>query len=378
MKKYDVLIIGAGPAGLYTSIILKKGTPMQVPNEPIKVGVLEATKIGGLTQYAFIQITKKWAFSGRTLIQSLYEEAVDSDVDFFTNYCVTKIKKEKNLFHVISGKGEFVCKYLIIATGILTFPNILDNDNEVTIGLHTPKEMVREIEETHHWKSVLIIGNNKKSIYKLANDISEIGNLAKIDYYLADKDTTINDNEVTIGLHTPKEMVREIEETHHWKSVLIIGNNKKSIYKLANDISEIGNLAKIDYYLADKDTTISDKGYGLSEKLREGYDGLLFDYNSYKLNNGSTYFLKDLGILQKNGFILTNAYGETSIPGLFAVGSVTMPISGVPEAIYSSQITGFYVGHLLEKTTIADPSGRFPFFPRENNWKESYQHELED
>lgn len=209
MKKYDVLIIGAGPAGLYTSIILKKGTPMQVPNEPIKVGVLEATKIGGLTQYAFIQITKKWAFSGRTLIQSLYEEAVDSDVDFFTNYCVTKIKKEKNLFHVISGKGEFVCKYLIIATGILTFPNILDNDNEVTI-----------------------------------------------------------------GLHTPKEMVREIEETHHWKSVLIIGNNKKSIYKLANDISEIGNLAKIDYYLADKDTTISDKGYGLSEKLREGYDGL--------------------------------------------------------------------------------------------------------
>ncbi|MCT7692867.1 MAG: hypothetical protein N4R96_03645 [Lactobacillus iners] len=55
-----------------------------------------------------------------------------------------------------------------------------------------------------------------------------------------------------------------------------------------------------------------------------------------------------------------------------------MPISGVPEAIYSSQITGFYVGHLLEKTTIADPSGRFPFFPRENNWKESYQHELED
>lgn len=36
------------------------------------------------------------------------------------------------------------------------------------------------------------------------------------------------------------------------------------------------------------------------------------------------------------------------------------------------------MGHLLEKTTIADPSGRFPFFPRENNWKESYQHELED
>ncbi|WP_260210829.1 hypothetical protein [Lactobacillus amylovorus] len=54
-----------------------------------------------------------------------------------------------------------------------------------------------------------------------------------------------------------------------------------------------------------------------------------------------------------------------------------MPTSGVPQAIYSAQITGLYVGHLLEKTTIADYSGRFPFFPREENWKYSFQHKLE-
>lgn len=54
-----------------------------------------------------------------------------------------------------------------------------------------------------------------------------------------------------------------------------------------------------------------------------------------------------------------------------------MPISGVPEAIYSAQITGFYVGHLLEKTTIADPSGRVPFLPRERNRLNSYQHKIE-
>lgn len=55
-KKYDVLIIEAGPAVLYTSIIFKKGTPMKVSNELIKVFIVEAQEIGGLTQYAFIQI----------------------------------------------------------------------------------------------------------------------------------------------------------------------------------------------------------------------------------------------------------------------------------------------------------------------------------
>ena len=33
-KKYDVLIIEAGPAVLYTSIIFKKGTPMKVDVNP--------------------------------------------------------------------------------------------------------------------------------------------------------------------------------------------------------------------------------------------------------------------------------------------------------------------------------------------------------
>ncbi|MCR1903860.1 hypothetical protein [Lactobacillus taiwanensis] len=123
--------------------------------------------------------------------------------------------------------------------------------------------------------------------------------------------------------------------------------------------------------------TIEDRCYGLSKEKINAYDGILFDYNSYKLQNGSTYFLHNLNILQKNGFIKTNKFGETIVPGLFAVGSVTKPISGVPQAIYSGQVTGLYIGHLLEKTTIADPSGRFPFLPREENWKESFQHELE-
>jgi thioredoxin reductase len=314
MKKiYDVVVVGAGPAGLYSSIILKKGTPMQVPSEPIKVAVTEATKIGGLTQYAFIQITKKWAFSGRNLIATLYSEAMEAGVDFYKNFFVKKIYKRKDgYFCVESSDRTLISKFVIVATGILTFPNILDNPSKTNIGLHTPEEMTREI---------------------------------------------VND--------------------YHWKSVLIVGTNKMSVKTLAHKINNLGEFKKIDYYVSNLSTTMLEKNYGINGVDIANYDGLLFDYNSYKLNNGSTYFLKDLDIVQENGYIVTNNFGETAVSGLFAVGSVTMPTSGVPQAIYSAQITGLYVGHLLEKTTIADYSGRFPFFPREENWKYSFQHKLE-
>ncbi|WP_199282760.1 hypothetical protein [Lactobacillus sp. W8093] len=70
--------------------------------------------------------------------------------DFLENHCVSKIdKNEDGLFYVNYGNKTIICKYLIVATGILTFPNILDKPEEVSIGLHTPDEMIKETVEKH-------------------------------------------------------------------------------------------------------------------------------------------------------------------------------------------------------------------------------------
>ncbi|MGM8139331.1 hypothetical protein [Enterococcus italicus] len=59
---YDVIFVGGGPAGLYGSLIVQKGTPVQRVSENFKVKVIESgNTVGGITKYAFIQISKGWA-----------------------------------------------------------------------------------------------------------------------------------------------------------------------------------------------------------------------------------------------------------------------------------------------------------------------------
>lgn len=73
-----------------------------------------------------------------------------------------------------------------------------------------------------------------------------------------------------------------------------------------------------------------------------------------------------------NGYIHTTPFGQTSCQYIYAAGNVTNVISGVLTAISSALVASLSVGRLLNATTIADPSGRFPWFPREVNWEDSW------
>ena len=306
---YEVLIVGAGPSGLYASLIIQKATPVQNVSEDFKIKIIEnSTYPGGLTKFGFIQITKKWAFHGKNLVGSLYSECLEAGIEFGFNEKVIQIEKLNPFFEITTTRNSYQAKYVIIATGIMTYPDVLFHPEKTNIGLHTPKEMAKEFIQNYAWKSVLVVGNHEKSIMDLSN--------------------------------------------------------KLSIY-----FDKVGN------YIID-DATSTDTGCGIPNDLYNKYDGIVFDYNSYKLRNGTTSFLSNLQLNMKNGYLVTNEFGETNIKNLFAVGTVTTPTSGVMAAIYSAQIGAFTIGRQLRKTTKADSSGRFPFFPKEIFWGESYQKRL--
>lgn len=137
-----------------------------------------------------------------------------------------------------------------------------------------------------------------------------------------------------------------------------------------------GMFDAVNNFVTDVDAKISDAHYGIPENILGKYDGLVFDYGSYKITNGTTSFLKKVNLKMLNGYLITNQFGESSLKGLYAAGSVTTPVSGVPFAISSGQVVGFDIGRQLRKASKADPSGRFPYYPREQYWDESWQKKL--
>ncbi|BDR58367.1 hypothetical protein XA3_08080 [Xylocopilactobacillus apicola] len=178
----------------------------------------------------------------------------------------------------------------------------------------------------------------------------------------------------TIGLHTPEELSREIKKEYDWNSVLVAGNVEESIKRLSEEISD--EFKKVDYFLIPDSANIKDKNEGIDSDIIQKFNGIVYDYNSYKVKNGTTRFLGNLPIETMNGFVLTDRFQMTSIENLYSVGSVSTVLSGVAAAIYSGQIAAMDIGRKFDRKTKADPSGRFPFIPRESFWNESWQSKI--
>ncbi|MDK9865260.1 MULTISPECIES: NAD(P)/FAD-dependent oxidoreductase [Staphylococcus] len=309
---YDVLIVGAGPSGLYSSIVLKRGIPTQNVEEDIKVGILEKGIVGGLTRYAHIQISKHWSFSGSNLINNFYQEARKLNVDLYTRTKVEKIENKKGYFEIETNASNFKAKYIILANGILSSPESLKLE-KVIIGLHNAKQMLEDIRDKG-WKNIILYGNYTESLQKLRTDLLTLDNNLKI----------------------------------------------KIVIEPQNRFEEgFGNLC-------------------VSKDFVDFYDGILIDYNSYKLRNGSTDKIEIKSLNKDLGFIYTNSFCETNIKGLYAVGTSSNVITGIPICLSTAQIASLDIGRKLNKIIKTEPSGRFPWFPRENNWNDSWLNILKE
>ncbi|NCG69206.1 hypothetical protein GWJ21_15240 [Bacillus coagulans] len=307
---FDVVIVGAGPAGLYSSIVLQRGIPTQADSEKFKICILEKGMIGGLTKYAFIQISKKWAFSGPSVIAAFLEETKLLNIQINEGEEVKSIKpiNKEGYLEIVTDKNTYISKYVIIASGIVTYPDAMLS-KKVTIGLHTPIHMAEEA-KGHGWKKLIVYGNNDNSLINLK------GALDKLEIF---------------------------------EDVLVYNHEKNQQEK--QEMVE---------------------GLLISKALFDLYDGVIIDYNSYKVQNGSVNKIDIPNLVTQNGFILTDAFGKTNISNIYAAGTVSNIITGIPISLSSAQITALSVGRNLRKELISEPSGRFPWFPREVNWEESW------
>lgn len=58
--------------------------------------------------------------------------------------------------------------------------------------------------------------------------------------------------------------------------------------------------------------------------------------------------------------------------------SFSEPTTGILISLSSAILASLKVGRNLRKELISEPSGRFPWFPRENDWEASWMPYLEN
>ena len=149
MKAEDVIIIGAGPAGLAAAIQLKR--------YGIHPLIFERSRVGGLLHNA--NLVENYpgfprGITGPRLVELMVHQARNLDIQV-THAQVTSLAFESSLFQVTAGKKSFQARVVVIATGTspLGLPN-LDLPGELAGRIFYEVVDLLDVEG----KSILIVG----------------------------------------------------------------------------------------------------------------------------------------------------------------------------------------------------------------------------
>jgi len=275
---YDTIIIGAGVAGyaaaMYASRLgLKTLLIGEVPG-----GTLALT--GRVENYpGFVSI------EGQKLTELLENHAMDYDVDMLIDI-VDDVRKEKNLFKVISGNKSFSSRTIILATGAHVKKLGVKGEEEY---FGKGVDYCALCDATHIKGKTVAVAGGGDSAVKEAILVTEY----------AKKVYIINNEQ---ELHPEKHNQTLLDSLISQRRVEVINNN---------EIVEIIGREKVE-------KLILKKGYNGSNEL--AVEGLFV----YIGRTPNSILAKKLGVkLNKKGEVVVNQDSETSLKGFYAAGDVT-------------------------------------------------------
>jgi len=284
---YDVIIIGAGPAGISASLYIKRGNlnPLIIYSD--KSSLEKTEKIDNY--YGFQD-----GIDGKKLYEDGIKQAENLCVEI-KNEEVIKIEFEEEGYSVTTSRNKYNSKVIILATGNKkNTPNI---------------KGIKEFEGKgisycaicdgffYKDKNVVVIGSGNYAI-------SETNDLVNIS-----KQITI----LTNGNKAPE----------------IRADNVKTNEK---EIKEIRGDSRVEEIEFTDNTTLKTDGIFIAEGTA-----------------GSLEFAKKLGIITKNNKIIVNEKMETNIPGIYACGDCTEGLLQISKAVYQGTIAGLEVINYLRR-----------------------------
>ena len=278
---YDVIILGAGPAGISASLYTKRANLKTLILYNDKSGLEKASLIENY--YGF-----KNGITGEELYNTGIEQAKNIGVEVLKEE-VVKIENNIEHFNVVTTKNEYQAKNLILATG--------NKKNR-------PK--IKGIEK-FEGKGVSYCAICDGFFYRNRS----VAVLGSGNYAIAETNELINiaDN-ITIL-------------TNGKKAPEFRADNVKVDTK---EIEEIEGTDKVEEVKFKDGTTIKTDGIFVAEGVA-----------------GSSEFAKKLGIITQKDKIVVNENMETNIKGIYACGDCTGGLLQVSKAVYEGTIAGLEV-----------------------------------
>ena len=275
---YDVIIIGAGPAGISASLYIKRGNLNPLVIYKDKSSLEKTEKIDNY--YGFEK-----GIDGKKLYQDGIKQAKNLGVEI-KNEEVIKIEFEEDGYSVTTANNKYNSKVVILATGNKkNTPNI---------------KGIKEFEGKgisycaicdgffYKDKNVAVIGSGNYAISE-TNDLINVS-----------KEITI----LTNGNKAPEIRAENVKV------------NEKEIREIK------GNTRAEEIEFKD-DTKLKIDGIFIAEGTA-----------------GSHEFAKKLGIITKNNKIIVNEKMETNVQGIYACGDCTEGLLQISKAVYQGTVAG--------------------------------------
>lgn len=270
---FDAIIIGGGPAGLTAAIYLLRAEK--------KVLVIEKEAFGGqITKASKVENYPGFkSVSGIELGSNMYEQAKNLGMHSIYGEA-TKIRKEKNVFHVFVSSEVYEGRAIIFATGTTSRKLGLVNETQfigkgISFCATCDGAFFKD-------KVVCVVGGGNTAI----EDALYLSNICK-KVYLVHRGNIFRAEPIRI------------------KNVLEKDNIEIIYQAVVKEIKGMDKLESILLYQEDCEKELF-------------IDGLFVAIGV----EPNTVLLKDLLSLESNGYVKTNYFLETSVSGLFIAGDV--------------------------------------------------------
>lgn len=278
---FDVIIIGAGPAGISTSLYTKRANlnTMIIYKDNSNLEKAETIE----NYYGFSK-----GITGKDLYNEGIKQAEGLGVELKEEE-VINIKMNENGFDIITDKDEYKTKNVVLATG---------NKKNV------PKiKGIREFEGKgvsycavcdgffYRNKNIAVIGNGKYAI----SETNELINLA---------------NQITI--------LTDGEKAPEFRADNVKIDTRR--------IEEIQGEKRVEQIKLEDNTIIKTDGIFVAKGVA-----------------GSNEFAKKLGIITNKDKIVVNEKMETNIPGIYACGDCTGGVLQISKAVYEGTKAGLEI-----------------------------------